>query len=142
MANGMLYWWPSVCDCNLTLYGLTALGPAGQFDFSRPATPQERLELREKVVAAQLPQTVEDWPTFRANNVGNATTCVAAPEKAQLLWEARQGGDLMLTAPTAVGGLVFAAGDDGIVRAIECADGQDPVEGARRRCGADSPDDR
>jgi len=23
IANGLLYWWPSVCDCQLTLYGIT-----------------------------------------------------------------------------------------------------------------------
>ncbi len=43
IANGLLYWWPSVCDCQLTLYGVTCLGPAGDFDFSptgnRRATP-------------------------------------------------------------------------------------------------------
>ena len=31
IANGLLYWWPSTCDCNLTLYGITCLGPAGDF---------------------------------------------------------------------------------------------------------------
>jgi len=45
IANGLLYFWPSVCDCQLTLYGITCLGPAGNFDFSRKATGTERLEL-------------------------------------------------------------------------------------------------
>ena len=44
IANGLLYWWPSVCDCNLTLYGITCLGPAGNFDFGRNAVESERLE--------------------------------------------------------------------------------------------------
>ena len=38
IANGLLYWWPSVCDCQNTLYGLTCLGPAGDFDFSKKTT--------------------------------------------------------------------------------------------------------
>jgi hypothetical protein len=44
VANGLLYWWPSVCDCDLTLYGITCLGPAGSFDFEQEATESARLE--------------------------------------------------------------------------------------------------
>src|SRR5262249_29003852 len=44
VANGLLYWWPSVCDCDLTLYGITCLGPAGDFDFNEQATAAARLE--------------------------------------------------------------------------------------------------
>ncbi len=123
IANGMLYWWPSVCDCNLTLYGLTALGSAGDFDFGGAAAP-ERLLQGHAVLDAPLELTAEDWPTFRANNAGNITTTVAVPEKVKVLWEAPQGDDVILTAPTAAGGLVFAAADDGIVRAVDARTGQ------------------
>ena len=44
IANGLLYWWPSTCDCNLTLYGITCLGPAGDFRFDEPANDADRLE--------------------------------------------------------------------------------------------------
>ncbi len=49
VANGLLYWWPSVCDCQLTLYGITCLGPAGRFRFHprgrRIRTPREERRL-------------------------------------------------------------------------------------------------
>ncbi|HPD46169.1 MAG TPA: PQQ-binding-like beta-propeller repeat protein [Anaerohalosphaeraceae bacterium] len=100
VANGLLYWWPSVCDCNLTLYGLTALGRAGEFQFGRRATEDERLERGNDVHrVAPLEQGVEDWPTFRANNVGSATTSAAVAEKASAIWETVVGKDVTLTAP-------------------------------------------
>ena len=44
VANGLLYFWPSVCDCNLTIYGITCLGPAGNFDFSQSAKGKKASE--------------------------------------------------------------------------------------------------
>jgi len=34
VANGLLYWLPFVCDCQLTLNGFTCCGSAGDFDFT------------------------------------------------------------------------------------------------------------
>jgi outer membrane protein assembly factor BamB len=44
IANGQLYWWPYVCDCQLSIYGVTCLGPAGDFGFNIKAKEEERLE--------------------------------------------------------------------------------------------------
>ncbi|MCX5639022.1 MAG: PQQ-binding-like beta-propeller repeat protein, partial [Planctomycetota bacterium] len=76
IANGLLYWWPSVCDCQLTIYGVTCLGPAGDFDFTPAAIDPERLEKGSGDVTkvAQIPQSPNDWPTFRADNTASATT--------------------------------------------------------------------
>ncbi|MDP2898267.1 MAG: PQQ-binding-like beta-propeller repeat protein [bacterium] len=137
IANGLLYWWPSVCDCNLTLYGVTCLGPAGDFDFERKAADAERLETGPgsgKEVAA-LPGSPADWATFRANNIGTVTSEAAIPETVKRLWEywpkkaEDAGGDARATgvtptAPTAAGGLVFMSGSDGIVRAIDARSGE------------------
>jgi outer membrane protein assembly factor BamB len=131
IANGLLYWWPSVCDCQLTLYGITSLAPAGDFDFDQRATRQERLEkhTRNLIKVATLPESSSDWPTFRANNTGSATTDVAIPEKARLRWQhdphiTTARGISIPTAPVAVGGLVFTSGPDGIVRALDGESGQ------------------
>ena len=69
IANGLLYWWPSVCDCQQTLYGITSLGPAGNFEFNTHATESQRLEESaeahddtERFIVGSL-----DWPTFRAD---------------------------------------------------------------------------
>ncbi len=131
IANGLLYWWPSVCDCQLTLYGITCLGPAGDFDFSPQATEEQRLErsTRNLKKVANLPESSADWPTFRADNTGSATTEAAVPESATLLWRFKAetgnvGGVAGPTAPVAVGGLVFVGGPDGVVRALEAINGE------------------
>lgn len=125
IANGLLYWWPSTCDCNLTLYGITCLGPAGDFDFARQATDAERLRLATggDAAVATLPQTPADWPTFRANPACSVTTAAVVPERCELRWQSRLPADVTPTPPTAVGGLVFLAGSDGVVRALDAATG-------------------
>ena len=141
IANGLLYWWPSVCDCQLTLYGITCLGPAGNFDFSPDATEAQRLEkgAPDLVQVASLPQSKADWPTFRANNKGYATTKATIPGKIRIrtLWQflphraVSSVTDILgnphytvPTAPVAVGGLVFYSGSDGVVRALDAATGE------------------
>ena len=126
IANGLLYWWPSVCDCNLTLYGITCLGPAGDFDFEQAAQESERLEQVSKksssVVA--LPESANDWPAFRANNNASATTEAILPEKSRRLWQSAATKEFTPTAPTAAAGLVFHGGSDGIVHALAAATGK------------------
>jgi outer membrane protein assembly factor BamB len=130
IANGLLYWWPSVCDCQLSIYGVTCLGPAGDFDFSPKATNEQRLETGpgEPTTVASLPESADDWPTFRADNTGSVTTKAAIAGKITPLWKFEPGGQFapgapLPTAPVAAGGLVFIAGPDGIVRALDAATG-------------------
>lgn len=125
IANGLLYWWPSVCDCNLTLYGITCLGPAGDFAFDQPAVEAERLERFSTGDAPRATPSdsasAQDWPTFRANNRGTVTTDVAVPAQVAQRWQSTQRTPP--TAPTAAGDLVFVAGADGIVRALDAQAG-------------------
>jgi outer membrane protein assembly factor BamB len=125
IANGLLYWWPSTCDCNLTLYGITCLGPAGHHQFAPAATDAERLQSvagREGAPAA-LPDSPADWPTFRANNSGSVTTQATVPAAAREAWRSRLPQGVTPTPPTAVAELVFVAGSDGVVRALDAATG-------------------
>ena len=131
IANGLLYWWPSVCDCQLTLYGITCLGPAGNFDFTPAATETERLEKGSGDIdkVAELPESPNDWPTFRADNTASATTKAIIPDKSELLWQVASRttpapGTPPPTAPVASGGSVFVGGPDGIVRALDAATGK------------------
>jgi len=130
VANGLLYWWPSVCDCQLTLYGVTCLGPAGDFDFTPEVTVAQRLERVEGTPAevAPLPTYPADWPTFRANNACLAATSARLLDRPTRLWDfdlsiATPPGLPRITAPVAAGGLVFVGGADGTVRAIDAATG-------------------
>ena len=126
IANGLLYWWPSVCDCQNTLYGVTSLGPAGDFDFSQKASETERLELGKGDVneVASFPELPSDWPTFRANNQGTATTGAEISGKYRRLWWLTPRTEFSPTAPVTAGGLVFFSGSDGIVRAIDTETGE------------------
>ncbi|MCP5111940.1 MAG: PQQ-like beta-propeller repeat protein, partial [bacterium] len=127
IANGLLYWWPSVCDCQNTLYGLTCLGPAGEdFDFSKKAVESERLEVAADAAKtiAELPQSGDDWPVFRANNQGTATTNAVVAANSERLWWVNPDTAFTPTAPVAAGGLVFLGGSDGIVRALDVRSGE------------------
>jgi outer membrane protein assembly factor BamB len=125
IANGLLYWWPSVCDCQNTLYGVTCLGPAGDFDFSRTAVMEERLQLGPGDITevTTLEQSENDWPTFRANHAANATTGVALPKNSGRLWWYNPDNSFTPTAPVTAGGLAFIGGSDGTVRALEMETG-------------------
>jgi outer membrane protein assembly factor BamB len=124
IANGLLYWWPSVCDCQATLYGITCLGPAGDFEFSQKATETARLEQYDLKVDTSLMETASDWPVFRANNSSDVTTEAVIPGRIQRLWWFTPGFSFTPTPPVSVGDLMFFSGSDGIVRAIESGTGE------------------
>ncbi|MHC4737558.1 MAG: outer membrane protein assembly factor BamB family protein [Planctomycetota bacterium] len=126
IANGLLYWWPWACDCQLTLYGVTCLGPAGNFNFTTNATESERLEkfTEDLTNIATLDQSTADWPTFRANNTGTTATEAIAADRTSQLWQFKPKTAFTPTAPVAVGNLVFFSGSDGIVRVLDASKGK------------------
>lgn len=126
IANGLLYWWPSVCDCQNSIFGVTCLGPAGDFQFNKKATESDRLERvgADMFKIADLPGSPDDWPTFRANNARNMTSGANIPSAADLLWQSEGETGFTPTAPVVAGGLVFCSGSDGIVRAFNAATGE------------------
>jgi len=125
-ANGLLYIGPWLCDCNLTLMGVVAMCPAGDFKFEHKATEADRLETYQKNLArvASFEVSGLDWATYRGNNARSASSAAAVPAMAEKVWEYRPAGAVKPSAPTAAGGLVFLAGDDCKVRAIEAATGK------------------
>jgi len=128
ISNGLLYFWPSVCDCQLTLYGITCLGPAGRFDFTPVATEVQRLEKGNSGKPVERAVAKGDWPTFRADNTCRATTPVSIGRRVQRLWQFDAGissppAAQVATAPVVVDGVTFVGGCDGIVRAVDVATG-------------------
>ncbi|MFQ6131027.1 MAG: PQQ-binding-like beta-propeller repeat protein [Armatimonadota bacterium] len=132
-ANGMLYIGPWACDCNLSLIGAIAKCSAGDFRFDHVATEAERLQRGEGNVedVAPLEATVTDWPTYRANNQRTSSTTVRlarpnAPEGTPPApsWTYVPPRPHVPTTPTAAGGLVFVAGQDGKVRALDARTGE------------------
>jgi outer membrane protein assembly factor BamB len=131
VANGLLYWTPFVCDCQLTLSGFTCVGSAGDFDFTPECSWSSRIEKGPGKITPfeTLEVSDADWPTFRANNQRTATSRAVIPETGHLLWftpleTQKEGSSERLrsvrpTAPVTAGGLVVLAGSDGIVRALD-----------------------
>ncbi|MCL5743478.1 MAG: PQQ-binding-like beta-propeller repeat protein [Acidobacteria bacterium] len=127
IANGLLYWWPSVCDCQNQIYGITCLGPAGNsFDFSRKAVESERLETGPGDIqnVAVFSESPGDWPKFRADNTGSASTEASISDRYTRLWWSTPEAAFTPTAPVTAGGLVFVGGSDGVVRALDVQSGK------------------
>lgn len=133
IANGHLYWTPWVCDCNLQMFGAICWAPAGDFAFGQEAGPDrlERAAMAQaqqrsdtEVAAARLDVDPADWPTYRANNARTAQSNASIAEKLKLFWQYEPKVSIEPTAPVAAGGLVFFAGDDGVVRALSAQNGK------------------
>jgi len=125
-ANGLLYMGPWACDCNLTMLGRVVMCPAGDFDFERRATDDDRLETAQPDPERIAPFDIseKDWPTYRADNIRSASSQAAVPDKAGKIWEFKPPVANKATAPTAAGGLVFLGGDDCKLRALDAASGR------------------
>ncbi len=119
ISNGMLYWGPWMCGCQLSLYGHIALTGAG--DTVEKADPSTRLELKPGagVNVAKLDARPGDWPGLRGDNARSQSTRVALPKQVGEAWVFRPESAVMPTAPIAAGGLVFYADRAGVVRALD-----------------------
>ncbi len=122
-AGGLLHVTPWDCDCNLQLMGTIALCSAGDFRFGRPAVEAERLESHGKPQARFAP-AANDWTTYRADPQRSSSTAATVPAAIAKTWERQMPKGLAATPPTAAGGLLFLAGDDGIVRALDATTGR------------------
>jgi outer membrane protein assembly factor BamB len=125
ISDGLLYWGPWKCRCQLSLYGNICLAPAGDFH-ALPGADDSRL-----APGHGDPATVEtfdsqpgDWPTYQADNFRTSTTDVTVPAKISRHWTVEPESGGRLTAPIVVGGVVFVGDDNGVVRALDSADGE------------------
>ena len=122
----MLYIGPWQCDCNLSLIGQITKCSAGDFRFDQVATEAARLTRAggDGQAIARLDVTRGDWPTLRGNNARTAATTVEVVSQVQDRWLARAARQYTPTAPIAAGGLVYVAGSDGQVRALDGDNGE------------------
>ena len=129
VANGLLYWWPFACDCQLTLNGFTCVGSAGGFDFTPKSSLSSRFEKGPGKITPEQSQSESDadWPTFRANNQRTTTSRAVVSETSDQLWLTKPSAlrSVRLTAPVTAGGLVLLAGSDGVVRALDSDTGRE-----------------
>lgn len=124
-AHGLLYLGPWQCDCNLSLIGLVAKCSAGDFVFNQAATVDERRTLSaDHTRESDFEVTKLDWPTYRANHSRSSSSQVKLQSgRRQLNWAADLSPSFVPSAPVAAGGLIYVAGDGGIVRAFDAESG-------------------
>jgi len=124
-ANGHLYWGPWLCNCAFPILGNVSLAPAGDFPFGRPAVEAERLQPSGEGFSpdAAFEATPEDWPAYRKDNVRSGGTPVAVAREVKRLWTFTPPAPSLATAPVTVGGVTFFSGSDGVVQAVNTADG-------------------
>ncbi len=125
VSDGLLYWGPWMCGCQLSFYGHICLGPAGDFDF-RPAVDKSRLTVAADDLASVKPfKTGErDWPSYLGNNERTAATTAAMPGQVRKKWTFETPGGVRPTAPIIAGGTVFCGDESGAVRAIDAKTGK------------------
>lgn len=123
-ANGMLYVGPWFCDCNLSLIGMAALCSEEKSQ-AAGRTDQPERESDDLRNVEPLEVTSRDWPTYRANNDRSASSPAHVPASIEKLWYYKTEFPVESSPPTSAGGLVFIAGEDGKVRAIDAATGKE-----------------
>jgi len=126
VADGLLHWGPWICGCALSLFGIVSLRSAGDFDFAQKPDESRQLAAGEGDAAQVKEFAVKpgDWPAYRGNNERNRVSDVALPAKVALRWEFKPVASGLATAPIAAGGMVFVGNADGVVHALNAADGK------------------
>ena len=125
-AHGLLYTGPWLCDCNLSLMGRVTLCSAGDFQFDIEPAAAERLErgADEGGTVAPFDVAPGDWPCYRGGSARRSATATAVPAELAPIWTHQPQRPFQPTAPVAAGDLLFLAGTDGKVRALDALTGQ------------------
>ena len=116
-ANGLLYIGPWTCDCNLTLMGTVAMCSASDYDTLAEARFESGSGDAARV--ASLDVSPQDWPAYRGDNAHSGSTDLSVSNELWNIWTYRPEHPFSPTAATAAGGLIFFAGSDGNVRALD-----------------------
>jgi len=112
VSNGLLYWWPFICDCGSSLPGIFCLGPAGA------VPPSEALQRRVGAPVREPERDERDWPTYRGGTARRGASAAEVPDSAGLLWTFKPAFAFAPTAPVCVGKTVYVATREGAVLAL------------------------
>ncbi|MCZ7647292.1 MAG: PQQ-like beta-propeller repeat protein [Planctomycetota bacterium] len=137
-ANGTLVAFPGECFCWLDLRGFVARTSRGDLDPHAPGPDEGRLVAGAGRPGALAPEA-GDWPMRRGGPARGAASPVEAPSQPKERWRYTPAHPFpafdanvftskdawRLAPPLAVGALVLWAGSDGIVRAVDGANGQE-----------------
>jgi len=117
ISDGLLFWGPWMCGCQLSLYGHIALAPIG--DGPRASSDALVRGAGDVRTVAPLSAREHDWPAYRGDNARSSASGVRVPGDVALDWSVDLTPAEMPTAPVTAGGLVFVADRRGIVRAFD-----------------------
>jgi outer membrane protein assembly factor BamB len=118
ISNGLLYWGPWMCGCQLSLYGNIGLAPVGAMVDRELADPQ-RVTYGPLDNVVSLGEKSGDWTSYRADNSRSDAIDRELPASVKLQWKVNVCPTDLPTAPVAAGGLVFVADRTGAVRAFD-----------------------
>jgi outer membrane protein assembly factor BamB len=126
VSDGLLYWGPWICGCQLSLVGIICATPASDATLQPPLDQPGQLQTFRKDPGQVQPFNTApaDWPAYQGNNQRTRVTAATIPPDAALKWTWKPASPIVPTAPVAAGGAVFVAGSDGLVRSIDAATGQ------------------
>jgi len=120
VSNGLLYWGPWMCGCELSLYGHICLGPE-----QKSAAPQSQTPPRFTQYADQLDSVIpleahkEDWTAFRGDAQQSSATQIPIPKETKLAWTTQVTKNSLPTAPVVAGDLIFTGDRNGAVSAFD-----------------------
>jgi outer membrane protein assembly factor BamB len=127
-ANGMLYLGPWQCDCNLSIIGNLARTSAGDFRFDHSAKGGDRTDQSDQSDQSHQVKTIavdtNDWPTYRGDNQRSASSSSRLMGPINPKWTSAAPQPNVPSVPVAAGGLIFTAGDNGHVRALNAETGE------------------
>ncbi len=122
ISDGLLFWGPWMCGCQLSLYGHISLGPAVLVHAANQP-PQLDPGTGDAATVEALEADAKDWTCHARDNAGSFATPVAIPREFEQQWSFKASDKSLLTAPIIAGGRVFCASRSGAVRALN-ADGK------------------
>lgn len=121
-ANGLVYTFPTRCDCYPLLRGYFGLTPVSGLSAEPDDDMSGRLERAPTDTRALVPTTSDDWPTYRHDASRSGSSPTPPPAEPRLRWTLQLGASL--TAPTIAGGKVYlAVTDTGEVLALDALTG-------------------
>ncbi len=132
ISDGLLFWGPWMCGCQLSLYGHISLGPAGALPAAAPVPePQLQLGDGDPAQVQPLPCDPGDWSAYQHDSWRSDFTRSDVPTSVKLLWQQEVVRNDLPTAPIVAGGTIFVADRSGVVRAMS-SDGRNALERAAR----------
>ena len=126
-ANGMTYYLPHHCDCQVTLRGMLAMAPAGRrtwlTDAAKTANPP--VVSSAPAPAAPTGEKADDWPMYRKDIARSNFTATTLPDQLNVLWSEKLGSSKLTQATTAYGVICTAQPQTHRVFARDAATGKE-----------------